>query len=166
MEGGIERFMGSELLAELRSWNQQEQEIRVAFSDQALQDKTFLKIKLKEYDRIWHKHRGGEHTLDEKTIMLMLQYHRRKIQKAIYPGLLTRMVVQTFNFLTAKIKQRKVIKKPEPYNSPPIVVPKEQVQNQGQEKSRQAYQRKEHSQQINRQQRRNRSRNKKKGRSI
>lgn len=162
--GVVQSYMGSELVAELRSWNQQEQNFSTLFSDQALQDRVFLKMKLNVYDQIWHKHRDGLQSTDEKALMVILQYHRSKLQKSLYPGLLTRLVVSTYNFLVAEIKKRMVRKAPDLYNPPAMVLPKDQVQTQDNQKSRQPYQRKAFNQQNNQQPRKNRNRNK--GRSL
>lgn len=126
MEQAVQNIKGSSLTEDLKSWNQQESQFRNLFSEQALIDKEFLKMKLKEFNRIWYKYSGIPQSPVEGALMMMLNYQRRKLQQSLYPGLLTRLLVRAFTFSKAYISQR-LAQPPKPtvplYYAPPIPVP-------------------------------------------
>lgn len=160
-----QRYMGSELMAELTSWNQQEQTFKKLFSDQALQDREFLKMKLAEFDHIWYKHHLLAETTDEKALIKILQYQRNSMQKSLYPGLLTRFVVRTYNFLAESIKQSIARPQPDLYNPPSIVIPNDQSGNSIEKEKAESIRREQFNPRTYRQTK-NQSRDKRKGRSI
>lgn len=84
--------MEQTLMAELGSWNRQEQKFRELFSDDALRDREFLKMKLGEYDRLYLRYTGAVSTTDEKAMLVMLRFQRKKMERTLYPSLITRLV--------------------------------------------------------------------------
>jgi hypothetical protein len=105
MNNTSKNYRDNTLMGELGSWNQQENKFRELFFEQASQDKVFLKMKLKEYSRIWYKYAHKASTTDERALLVMLQYQRHKLQTALYPGLLTRYVARTLSFIKSKLMQ-------------------------------------------------------------
>lgn len=91
------------LISELDEWNRMEDLFRNTFGESSLGDRQFLKMKLKEYERLYHFYNGKTNlTKDEKAMLLMLRFQRRNLRKTLYPGLLTRMMYRTRSFLTLK----------------------------------------------------------------
>jgi hypothetical protein len=130
MDNTLQNYKGSTFMAELSGWNQQEQKFRSLFSDQALQDRDFLKMKLAEYNRIWYKYNGTVQSTDEKALMIMLRFHRRKLQKTIFPGLITRLLSRAYAFTKGMVSQwiaGQSVRKAEGYNLNPIPVPQQVI---------------------------------------
>jgi hypothetical protein len=107
MENALENKGTENLITELASWNRQENQFRSLFSDEALKDREFMKMKLSAYDRIWDKYNGKAQTTDEKAMLLMLRFQRRKMSKVLYPGLLTRFVRRGIRSLVSFIVRRR-----------------------------------------------------------
>jgi len=80
------------LFNELSSWNAQENSFRQLFSDDVLKDRDFLKMKLAHYDKLYYKYGSSPRTTDEQAMVTMLGYQRRKMERSLYPGLLTRLL--------------------------------------------------------------------------
>lgn len=91
MENQIRPYSGT-LMAELGAWNRQEKAIGEVFGNDSLKDRDFLKIKLREYERLSSGFRTGTLSRDERSMMTMLKYQRRKIARVVYPGLIRRML--------------------------------------------------------------------------
>ncbi|MBK1439791.1 hypothetical protein JHJ32_07340 [Parapedobacter sp. ISTM3] len=101
MEYGLEKMeQEPTLFAALTEWNHTESLFREHFGEESLRDRDFLKMKLKEYDRMWYSFNGRPLTQDERTLMKMLRFQRRKMRKTLYPGLLRRLWNRASNFLT------------------------------------------------------------------
>lgn len=121
------------LMRELSGWNRQEGQFRELFGETSLKDREFLKMKLDNYTGLFHKYNGNAQTTDERALLLMLRYQRRKMEKTLYPGLLRRMIYRAAARLKA---QRLMNRKPvqastqEGFNLPPIPVRQEQAQQQ------------------------------------
>ena len=92
MENTLQTNRPETLMSELRNWNQQENQFGALFGQEALKDREFLKMKLEHYDQIYYKYGGKAQTQDERAMMTMLRFQRRKMGKALYPGLLRRML--------------------------------------------------------------------------
>ncbi|TDX00514.1 hypothetical protein [Dinghuibacter silviterrae] len=80
------------LFKEMGDWNRQESMFRELFSEESLKDRDFMRMKLENYDKLYHKYNGKPLTTDEKALMRMLRFQRRKMEKILYPGLLRRML--------------------------------------------------------------------------
>lgn len=155
MEQAVQNYKSGSLMEELSSWNQQESQFRNLFSDRALQDREFLKMKLKEFDRIWYKHNGQPQSAVEKALMMMMNYQRRNLQKSLYPGILTRLLVRAFTFSTALIKQsltaRPEKKTPLFYAAPiPVPQPPKQENQEKAQGQNAGHSRKQHQQRTQR----------------
>lgn len=79
-------------MSELSNWNQQETKFGALFGQEALKDREFLKMKLENYDQLYYKYNGKAQTPDEKAMMTMLRFQRRKMERSLHPGLLRRML--------------------------------------------------------------------------
>lgn len=80
------------LVSELGSWNRQENRFRELFSDDALKDREFIRMKLGHYHTLYYKYRGTERTTDERAMMMVLRFQRRKMERTLYPGLIRRLL--------------------------------------------------------------------------
>lgn len=80
------------LVSELGNWNRQENRFRELFSDDALKDREFIRMKLERYHSLYYKYRGAERTTDERAMMMVLRFQRRKMERTLYPGLLRRLL--------------------------------------------------------------------------
>lgn len=92
MENELQTYRPETLMSELRNWNQQESKFGALFGQDALQDREFLKMKLEHYDQLYYKYNGKAQTPDEKAMMTMLRFQRRKMERSLHPGLLRRML--------------------------------------------------------------------------
>jgi hypothetical protein len=92
MENELQISRPETLMSELRNWNQQENKFGALFGQDAFKDREFLKMKLEHYDQLYYKHNGKTQTQDEKAIMTMLRFQRRKMERSLHPGLLRRML--------------------------------------------------------------------------
>lgn len=86
---------GGSLMAEMNAWRKQEVFFEQYGSKHDLEDKRFLKMKLKEYDRIWMKHRNSATTDDEKALLRVVAFQRKKLEERLYPGLLSKLIRRT-----------------------------------------------------------------------
>lgn len=162
----------SPLIVELGNWNRQEQKFRELFSDESLKDRDFLKLKLAEYTRISYRHAQSASTVDERALVTMLAYQRKKLRQALYPGFLRRLVARAYGFAREMVHKHLLEVKPvrgTNYELPSI--PVEQIAPVSKPSENQREIRPEHKQQPNRrphqqQPRKNRSHHKKKGRAI
>jgi hypothetical protein len=80
------------LMSALGNWNLQENKFRELFGDDALRDREFMKMKLDHYDGIFHKYNGRPQTQDERAMMTMLHFQRRKMERSLHPGFLRRVL--------------------------------------------------------------------------
>jgi hypothetical protein len=144
MENGTQAFTSETLMGELSSWNRQENKFRELFSDEALKDRDFMKMKIAEYDRLWLKYNGRVQTTDEKALLVMLRYQRRKLERTLYPGLLARIVRRSVMAVKVFIQKRRDnnLKKNEPlaydYKSIPVPRPGDNPGQQNEMGKRQA----------------------------
>ncbi len=92
MENALQTSRPETLMSELSNWNQQENKFGALFGQEALKDREFLKMKLENYDQLYYKYNGKAQTPDEKAMMTMLRFQRRKMERSLYPGLLRRML--------------------------------------------------------------------------
>jgi hypothetical protein len=103
MENDLQQNRPDTLMSELSNWNRQENKFRELFSENALKDREFLKLKLERYDNLFHKYNSGPKTQDEQAMMTMLRFQRRKMEKVLYPGLIRRLLHRGRAALTALI---------------------------------------------------------------
>lgn len=102
--------MSKSLIRELGEWKRLEGMFRENFSETALGDRDFRKMKLREYDRIWRTYNGKEQTTDERALIVMLRFQRRKIRRALYPGLLRRLLNQmTSSVLLPGVRKQAIL---------------------------------------------------------
>ncbi|MEZ2442734.1 hypothetical protein AB6805_13515 [Chitinophaga sp. RCC_12] len=83
------------IMAELHDWSKLEADLSQIFKRGAIEgldDRDFKKLTLSEYDRIVSIYSGNAVTRDEKVWFKVLQYQRAKLEKSLYPGLLTRLL--------------------------------------------------------------------------
>jgi hypothetical protein len=99
MENDLQAYRTDSLFAELGNWNRQENKFREIFSDDALKDREFQRMKLENYDLLYLKYAGKPLTQDEQAMLAMLQFQRRKMEKALYPGLLSRLIHRANNLI-------------------------------------------------------------------
>ncbi|WP_214072588.1 hypothetical protein [Mucilaginibacter sp. dw_454] len=92
MENALQTSRPETLMSELSNWNQQENKFGALFGQEALKDREFLKMKLENYDQLYYKYNGKAQTPDEKAMMTMLRFQRRKMERSLYPGLLRRIL--------------------------------------------------------------------------
>jgi hypothetical protein len=92
MENELQTYRPETLMSELGNWNQQENKFGALFGQDALKDREFLKMKLEHYDSLYYKYNGKAQTPDEKAMMTMLRFQRRKMERSLHPGLLRRML--------------------------------------------------------------------------
>lgn len=126
METTLQSYADS-LMAELGSWSKQEHKFRELFGNDAIRDRDFQKMKLAEYDRLWQKYQGKAMTTDEKSMLVMLRFQRRKLEKTLYPGILRRIFHRAAVGIKALVANRRQLREqrnqPEQYTYSTITVP-------------------------------------------
>lgn len=104
MENDIRRkSIEGSLLGELAEWNGVEILLRKnkVLDDDGTLDRKFLKMKLGQFDRIYHKYKAdGPFTIDERAHLVMLQYQRKKMRQVLYPNRALRIL----NLLKVNLK--------------------------------------------------------------
>lgn len=103
-------FSPDTLLGELSNWNRQEVSFKGVFSEEALRDRDFQKMKLNEYRRLSFKYSGNVQSTDEAALYKMLRFQQRKMEKALYPRKLVRFVSRIWSGLLNRVKRAKVNK--------------------------------------------------------
>ncbi|MEE1946397.1 hypothetical protein VRU48_14835 [Pedobacter sp. KR3-3] len=99
MEIALQTDRPQTLVTELGNWNRLENQFRELFSEQALKDREFMKMKLGEYERLAYKYAGAPKTADERAMQVILNFQRTKMRRAIYPGILSRLVYRSLVLL-------------------------------------------------------------------
>lgn len=95
------------LFKELNDWNKQENTFRQLFSPEALKDRKFIRMKLRAYDRLFHKYSGKPLTTDEKALVRMLQFQRRKMERVLFRGLISRLLRFTASTIRGAVIRRR-----------------------------------------------------------
>lgn len=95
----------SSMMAEVHAWSRFEKIFSESVGAEDMQTKQFLKMKLKEFDRIWYSHPNtpGNSTIDERAMQIVVNYQRKKLEKALYPGLLRRLLHRARVYVAASI---------------------------------------------------------------
>lgn len=93
------------LMAEVNAWNRFEKIFRESVGEEDMKERDFLKMKLKEFDRIWYSHPATDKTgtIDERAMQIVVGYQRKKLEKALYPGLLRRLLHRARVYVAASI---------------------------------------------------------------
>ena len=99
MEYGLEIHREATLQAALAEWKHTEDLFSHHFDKDALNTRDFMKMKLKEFDRMWYAFNGRPLTKDERALMRMVRFQRRITRRMLYPGLPGRLWNRTANFL-------------------------------------------------------------------
>ncbi|TYR37404.1 hypothetical protein FXV77_05200 [Sphingobacterium phlebotomi] len=87
------------LMDTLSAWNETENMFTQVFGENALEDRDFKKMKLREYDKIWHKYNGKVQTKDDRALMVMLRFQCKKLRKTLYRGLLPRLLSRISSYV-------------------------------------------------------------------
>lgn len=83
------------IMAELHDWNRFEKELALAFQrgdKDGLDKRRFGKLALSEYERIANLYAGNTVTRDEKMWFKVLQFQKTRLEKSLYPKLITRLL--------------------------------------------------------------------------
>lgn len=101
------------LLTELGNWNKIEQLCAGVYGEASLKDRSFQRMKMQEYRRLYNKYGGREHpSLDEQALHKMLRYQLRKIEMHLYPNPVRRVLQRGIDRLTAAIEKKLYGEKP------------------------------------------------------
>jgi len=107
MENQMQSYSNT-LMAEVSDWNQHEKEwIRLSGDDEFLKDPDFLKLRLREYERIASRFGNVVASKDNRYAMAILTYHRRKLERAIYPSRARRLLRRIVRFLAPPISAKR-----------------------------------------------------------
>lgn len=106
MENQLQNYSNT-LMAELGAWNRQELVFREVFGPDSVQDREFLKMKLDKYERLSQRFGLRAITTDERSLMDMLKYQRQKIARAVYPGLIRRVLHKAAVFLRPALDNKR-----------------------------------------------------------
>ena len=97
---------GSSFFSALTGWNHTEDLFREHFGEDSLLDREFLKLKLREYDRMWYRFSRNALTRDERALLSMLRIQRRWLRKTLYHGSMRRLWNRLFRFAAFQIGGR------------------------------------------------------------
>ncbi|OJV52286.1 MAG: hypothetical protein BGO31_05500 [Bacteroidetes bacterium 43-16] len=88
----------------LDEWDHFEELSRERFGKDSLKDRDFKKLKLREFDRLYYYYnRRSDLSRDEKAMLLVLDFQRTKLTKALFPGLIRRLLYKTASTFRLKI---------------------------------------------------------------
>ncbi|GEM_PF-3235288 len=92
----------------LDEWKHFEDLSSEKYGADSLKDRDFQKLKLREYERLYRFYNGRvDLSRDERAMLLMLGFQRKKLRKALYPGQIRRVLHRIGSFLSAKIQGAK-----------------------------------------------------------
>ncbi|NLR68525.1 hypothetical protein HGH92_29745 [Chitinophaga varians] len=80
------------VMGEISSWKRIEASIEQISGPKVLKDREWLQLRLFEYERIVREFRSTARTRDEKAWLLVADIERKRLEKALYPSLIARMI--------------------------------------------------------------------------
>ena len=92
----------------LNNWLEKENQLKALFGNDIVKEKYFLKSKMEFFNDL-HKGIKPDANRNEKLLMNVIQGETKKLEKAVYPNVLTRMFVKTSDFVKDQVhafKQR------------------------------------------------------------
>lgn len=93
----------------LDEWNHFEDLSREKYGADSLKDRDFQKLKLREYERLYRFYNvRTDLSRDERAMLLMLGFQRKKLRKALYPGQISRVLYRIGSYLRAKVQGAKI----------------------------------------------------------
>ncbi len=95
------------LLTELGNWNSIEKLCAGVYGEAVLKDRSFQRIKLQEYQRLYGKYDNRESaSLDQHALHKMLRYQSRKIEQHLYPNPVRRILQRGADRIASRIRRR------------------------------------------------------------
>jgi hypothetical protein len=92
------------IFSALDEWTRFEALSTEKFGAESLKDRDFRKLKLQEYDRLYNIYNSRtDLTRDERGMLLMLRFQRKKLAKALYPRLIRRLYNRATSFIRLRI---------------------------------------------------------------
>src|SRR4051794_18651148 len=92
----------------LSNWLEKEKQLKALFGNDVVKEKHFLKSKMEFFNDL-HKGIKPDANSNEKLLLNVIKGETKKLEKAVYPNVLTRMFVKTSNFVKDQVnafKQR------------------------------------------------------------
>ena len=102
------------IVGEMASWKQMEANYKGICDKETFESREFSQMRLAEYDRIWNMYQGRATTRDEKAWLIIALVERRKLEKALYPNLLIRMLRRVYNSLLPALDIRRELSMAQP----------------------------------------------------
>lgn len=93
------------LLTEIRKWKNTENLCGNVYDEGAVKSRSFQKLKLQEYKRLYQKYKGSSLSVDELALHQMLRYQYRKIEKSLFPSRLVRVGRRLWTAVRAKAER-------------------------------------------------------------
>lgn len=96
------------LLTELVNWNNVEKLCAGVYGDDVLKDRSFQRMKMQEYQRLFAKYQFREKpSVDELALHKMLRYQVRKIEQHLYPNPWRRLLQRGIDRIAARIGRKR-----------------------------------------------------------
>lgn len=80
------------IMGEINNWKRIEATINENSGSTVLDHRDWLQLRLKEYERIIRKFKGSASSLDERAWLIVANVEWQKVEKALYPSVLVRMI--------------------------------------------------------------------------
>jgi hypothetical protein len=104
----MEKGMKNRVTEGLNNWLEKENQLKAIFGNEVVKEKHFLKSKMEFFNGL-HKGIKPDANSNEKLLLNVIRGETKKLEKAVYLNVLTRMFVKTTDFVKDQVhafKQR------------------------------------------------------------
>src|SRR3954451_24194992 len=98
----MEKNMKNRATDGLNNWLEKENQLKAIFGNEVVKEKHFLKSKMEFFNDL-HKGIKPDANSNEKLLLNVIRGETKKLEKTVYPNVLTRMFVKTSDFVKAQV---------------------------------------------------------------
>ncbi|QJB34921.1 hypothetical protein HF324_27755 [Chitinophaga oryzae] len=91
------------VMGEISNWKRIEATIRDLSGPKVLEEREWLQLRLQEYERIVRQFRGTVSTRDERAWLIVASIERKRLEKALYPSMMARVIRRFKNALFERL---------------------------------------------------------------
>jgi uncharacterized protein YifE (UPF0438 family) len=99
----MEKSMKNRVAEGLNSWLEKENQLKALFGNDVVKEKHFLKSKMEFFNDL-HKGIKPDANSSEKLLLNVIKGETKKLEKAVYPNLLSRVIVKAADFMKDQVK--------------------------------------------------------------
>src|SRR3954452_4563466 len=98
----MEKSMKNRVTEGLNNWLKKENQLKTLFGNDVVKEKHFLKSKMEFFNDL-HKGIKGDANSNEKLLLNVIKGETKKLEKTVYPNLVTRLFVKTSDFVKDQV---------------------------------------------------------------